>query len=128
MELNGRVIVITGAARGIGRALARRLASEQPEALIVAGVDESGAAKLAEEINATSIRCDVSREADIERLIDGVESEHGRIDIFCSNAGIAVGGGPEAKDADWQRIWNVNVMVHVFVARQLLPGMLSRRA
>ena len=127
MELNGRVIVITGAARGIGRALARRLASEQPEALIVADIDESGAAKLAKEINATSIRCDVSREADIERLIDRVESEHGRIDIFCSNAGIAVGGGPEAKDADWQRIWNVNVMAHVFVARHVLPGMLSRR-
>jgi len=82
---------------------------------------------LAEEINATPVQCDVSREADIERLVREVESLHGRIDIFCSNAGIAVGGGPEAKDADWQRIWEVNVMSHVFVARHVLPGMLARR-
>src|SRR6266576_3245430 len=127
MELTGRVIVVTGAARGIGRALAKRLTSAQPKALIVADIDGAGAAMLAEEINATPVQCDVSREADIERLVHEVESLHGRIDIFCSNAGIAVGGGPEAKDADWQRIWEVNVMAHVFVARHVLPGMLARR-
>src|SRR5437588_999371 len=127
MELTGRVIVVTGAARGIGRALATRLTSAQPKALIVADIDGAGAAMLAEEINATPVQCDVSREADIERLVREVESMHGRIDIFCSNAGIAVGGGPEAKDADWQRIWEVNVMSHVFVARHVLPGMLARR-
>src|SRR6266581_8063709 len=76
---------------------------------------------------ATPVQCDVSREGDIERLIHEVESVHGRIDIFCSNAGIAVGGGPEAKDADWQRVWEVNVMAHVFVARHVLPGMLRRK-
>jgi len=127
MELTGRVIVVTGAARGIGRALATRLTSAQPKALIVADIDGAGAAMLAEEINATPVQCDVSREADIERLVREVESLHGRIDIFCSNAGIAVGGGPEAKDADWQRIWEVNVMAHVFVARHVLPSMLARR-
>ncbi|TME40820.1 MAG: SDR family oxidoreductase [Chloroflexi bacterium] len=127
MELTGRVIVVTGAARGIGRALATRLTSAQPKALIVADIDGAGAAMLAEEINATPVQCDVSREADVERLVREVESLHGRIDIFCSNAGIAVGGGPEAKDADWQRIWEVNVMSHVFVARHVLPGMLARR-
>ncbi len=127
MELTGRVIVVTGAARGIGRALAKRLVSAQPKALIVADIDGPGAAKLAEEINATPVQCDVSREADIERLVHEVESVHGRIDIFCSNAGIAVGGGPETKDADWQHIWEVNVMAHVYVARHVLPGMLARR-
>src|SRR5438445_1652851 len=127
MELTGRVIVVTGAARGIGRALATRLTSAQPKALIVADIDGAGAAMLAEEINATPVQCDVSREADVERLVREVESLHGRIDIFCSNAGIAVGGGPEAKDADWQRIWEVNVMAHVFVARHVLPSMLARR-
>src|SRR5438445_9612829 len=127
MELTGRVIVVTGAARGIGRALATRLTSAQPKALIVADIDGAGAAMLAEEINATPVQCDVSREADVERLVREVESLHGRIDIFCSNAGIAVGGGPEAKDADWQRIWEVNVMSHVFVARHVLPSMLARR-
>lgn len=127
MELTGRVIVVTGAARGIGRALAKRFALAQPEAVIVADIDGSGAARLAKEINGTSVQCDVANEVDVKRLVDEVESAHGRIDIFCSNAGIAVGGGPEAKDADWQRIWEVNVMSHVFVARQVLPGMLARR-
>ncbi len=127
MELTGRVVVVTGAARGIGRALARRFAVEQTKAVVVADIDGSGAQAVAEEIGATSVQCDVSREADIERLIDLVESQHGRIDIFCSNAGIAVGGGPEAPDADWQRIWEVNVMAHVNVARHVLPRMLARK-
>src|SRR6266571_8277571 len=74
-----------------------------------------------------AIRCDVSREAEVAQLVEKVQIAKGRIDIFCSNAGIGVGGGPEARDADWQRIWNVNVMAHVFVARHVLPGMLARK-
>jgi NAD(P)-dependent dehydrogenase (short-subunit alcohol dehydrogenase family) len=74
-----------------------------------------------------AIRCDVSNEADVAQLVDKVHIAKGRIDIFCSNAGIAVGGGPEASDADWQRIWDVNVMAHVYVARHVLPGMLARK-
>ena len=127
MELKDRVIVVTGAARGIGRALARRFASDNPKAVVVADLDGRGAAATAHDIGGSSIQCDVSREADIERLVKHVESEHGRIDIFCSNAGIAVGGGPEASDSEWQRIWDVNVMAHVYVARHVLPGMLSRQ-
>lgn len=127
MELTDRVIVVTGGARGIGRALARRFASERPKAIVVADIDGRGAASTADEIGAASIGCDVSREADVERLVKHVESEHGRIDVFCSNAGIAVGGGPEAPDSEWQRIWEVNVMAHVFVARHVLPGMLARK-
>ena len=127
MELTNRVIVVTGAARGIGRALARRFASGSPKAVIVADIDGRGAAATAHEIGGASVTCDVSREADVARLIQHVESEHGRIDLFCSNAGIAVGGGPEAPNSDWQRIWEVNVMAHVYVARHVLPGMLARK-
>ena len=127
MELTNRVIVVTGAARGIGRALARRFALGSPKAVIVADIDGRGAAATAHEIGGASVTCDVSREADVARLIQHVESEHGRIDLFCSNAGIAVGGGPEAPDSEWQRIWEVNVMAHVYVARHVLPGMLARK-
>jgi NAD(P)-dependent dehydrogenase (short-subunit alcohol dehydrogenase family) len=127
VELTGKVIVVTGAARGIGRALARRFALAQPQAIVVADINGPGAATVAAEIGGASIPCDVSRDADVERLVDQVEAEHGRIDIFCSNAGIAVGGGREASDGDWQRIWEVNVMAHVFVARHVLPGMLARK-
>jgi len=127
MELTGRVIVVTGAARGIGRALARRFANADPKALVIADIDGDGAESVARETGATAITCDVSREADVERLVNAVQSSHGSIDIFCSNAGIAVGGGPEAPDAGWQRIWEVNVMSHVYVARHVLPGMLARK-
>jgi NAD(P)-dependent dehydrogenase (short-subunit alcohol dehydrogenase family) len=127
MYLTDQVIVVTGAARGIGRALARRLAEEGPKAVVLADIDGRGAAASADKIGGTSIGCDVSREADVMRLVQYVEEKHGRIDVFCSNAGIAVGGGPEAPDSEWQRIWEVNVMAHVYVARHILPGMLERK-
>jgi len=126
MELTERVIVVTGAARGIGRALVRRFAKERPRAIIVADIDSAGAQTVASEVEGDAVRCDVSDERDVALLIERAESSHGRIDLFCSNAGIAVGGGPEASDTDWHRIWQVNVMSHVFVARHVLPGMLER--
>jgi NAD(P)-dependent dehydrogenase (short-subunit alcohol dehydrogenase family) len=126
MDLKDRVIVVTGAGRGIGRALATRFAAENPAAIFVVDIDGRAAEIVAKDIDATPAQCDVSSERDIERLVEQVDKAHGRIDLFCSNAGIAVGGGPEASDADWQRIWNVNVMSHVYVARHVLPGMLAR--
>ena len=126
MDAAGRVIVVTGGAKGIGRALATRMAAAGAEAVIIADLDVTGALAVAREVGATAIACDVSRESDVKELVDRVESEHGRIDIFCSNAGIAVGGGPEASTEDWQRIWDVNLMSHVYVARHVLPGMLKR--
>jgi NAD(P)-dependent dehydrogenase (short-subunit alcohol dehydrogenase family) len=126
MDVAGRVIVVTGSARGIGRALATRFAREGAEAVVVADIDLDGASEVAKEIGGTAVQCDVSRESDVEKLVDRVQSAHGRIDIFCSNAGIAVGGGPETPTDQWQRIWDVNLMSHVFVARYALPAMLQR--
>jgi NAD(P)-dependent dehydrogenase (short-subunit alcohol dehydrogenase family) len=127
MEVADRVVVVTGGARGIGSALALRFAAAGAETVIVADVDADGAWAVARQIGGMAIRCDVSNEADVAQLVDKVHIAKGRIDIFCSNAGIAVGGGPEAADADWQRIWEVNVMAHVYVARHVLPGMLARK-
>ena len=127
MELKDRVIVVTGAARGIGRALATRFASADPRAVVIADIDGLRLEEVARQIGATAIQCDVSREPDIVRLITQIEATHGRIDVFCSNAGIAVAGGPEAPNDQWQRIWDVNVMSHVLVARHVLPGMLARK-
>ena len=127
MEVADRVVVVTGGARGIGRALARGLAARGAETVVVADLDADGALAVAQEIGGVAITCDVSREDQIAELVKQVMTTKGRIDIFCSNAGIAVGGGPDASNSDWQRIWEVNLMSHVFVARHVLPGMLNRK-
>jgi NAD(P)-dependent dehydrogenase (short-subunit alcohol dehydrogenase family) len=127
MEVINRVVVVTGGARGIGRALARRFAQAGAEAVVVADVDEDGARTVGREIDGMAFKCDVSREDDVADLVDKVQTSRGRIDIFCSNAGIAISGGPEASTSDWQRIWDVNLMSHVFVARHVLPQMLERK-
>jgi NAD(P)-dependent dehydrogenase (short-subunit alcohol dehydrogenase family) len=64
--------------------------------------------------------CDVSKASEIERLIDSTVATHGRIDLYCSNAGIATGRGVDADDDTWQRIWDVNLMASVHAARGLL--------
>jgi NAD(P)-dependent dehydrogenase (short-subunit alcohol dehydrogenase family) len=127
MNLLDKVVVVTGGANGIGRALCRRFAAEKAKAVFVADIDEAGAARVATEIGGTPVRVDVAREADLHRLVKQVTDKHGSIDLFCSNAGILFPGGEETSDADWQRIWNINVMAHVYGARAVLPGMLARK-
>jgi NAD(P)-dependent dehydrogenase (short-subunit alcohol dehydrogenase family) len=127
LEIAGSVVVVTGGASGIGRALCRRFAADG--ALVtVADRDDTRASEVASEIGAVAMRTDVAREADVHALVAQVVGTHGRIDLYCSNAGVGVGGGPEAGDADWQRSWDVHVMAHVYAARALLPGMIARHA
>jgi len=127
MNLRDKVVVVTGAANGIGRALCRRFAAEKANAIFVADIDEAGATRVASEIHGTSVKVDVARETDLHRLVKQVTDKHGAIDLFCSNAGILFTGGEETSDADWQRVWNINVMAHVYGARAVLPGMLARK-
>lgn len=126
MDLKDRIIVITGAASGIGRAMAQRFAAEGPKLIVCADRDDAGARATAASIGGVAFKVDVSREADLQTLIDTVEADHGPIDLFCSNAGIGVGGGAEASNDDWQRIWDINVMAHVWAARHLVPRMIAR--
>ena len=126
MNLKDRIIVVTGAASGIGRALAVRFAAEGAKLVVCADRDEPGAKATAEMMGGIAFKVDVSKEADIQALIETVETDHGPIDLFCSNAGIGVGGGAETPDADWQRIWDINVMAHVWAARHLVPIMSAR--
>lgn len=126
MDLKDKVVVVTGAASGIGRALCVRFAAEGAKAVVCADRDEAGAQATARMAGGRAFRTDVSREADLVALIDRVEAGVGPIDLFCSNAGIAVGGGAETPDEDWQRIWDINVMAHVWAARHLAPRMAAR--
>jgi NAD(P)-dependent dehydrogenase (short-subunit alcohol dehydrogenase family) len=126
MLIKDRIVVVTGAASGIGRALARRFAQEGAKLVVCSDRNGDGVREVAEGIGGIAFETDVSREADIQRLIEQVEAEQGPIDLFCSNAGIGIGGGAEVSDEGWRRIWDVNVMAHVWVARHLIPRMIER--
>src|SRR5258708_19639462 len=126
MNLRGKVVVVTGGASGIGRVLCRRFAAEGAKAVVVGDVKAEAAALVANEIGGLAVETNVAREAEVVRLVSQVTRKFGQIDLFCSNAGILVTGGAEAADADWQRIWDINLMAHVYAARAVLPGMLAR--
>lgn len=128
MELRDKVVVVTGGANGIGRALARRFAAEGARGIAVADRDVEGAKAVAAELGARAraVTTDVGVEADIKALVAETEDAFGPIDLFCSNAGIGAGGGPDTPDEAWQRIWDINVMAHVYAARAVLPSMLAR--
>ena len=126
MEVKDKIIIITGAASGIGRAMARRFTAEGARQLIVADLNADGLREVAEEIDAHAIPTNVAIESEVTHLIKSAEKEYGQIDLLCNNAGIGVGGGPETSNEDWQRIWNINLMAHVYAARAAIPGMLAR--
>ena len=127
MKLQNKVVVVTGGGNGIGRALCQRFAADGAKAVVVADVDVEAARKVASEIHGFEYSVDVSSESDIQLLVDDVLKKHGQIDLFCSNAGIGVEGDCDVTNRDWQRIWDVNVMAHVYAARHVLPGMLARK-
>ena len=126
MDVTGKIIVVTGAAHGIGAALCHRFAAENAAHVIVSDIDQDAAIALAAEIKGTAIACDVSSETDIQNLVQQTEASCGPIDVFFSNAGITVKGGLETANDDWQTMWDVNVMSRLYAARAVVPGMLER--
>ena len=124
MTVNDQVCVVTGGAHGIGRSLAERFAAEGARAVVVADLDMAAAQQVAAGFGGLAIACDVAVEADLVRVLDTVEYAYGPIGLFCSNAGIAIDGGLEISDADWDRIMRINFMSHVWLARHLVPRML----
>ncbi len=126
MKVKDKVAVVTGGSNGIGAALCRRLAQEKAGAVIVADIDYQGAQALAEEIGGLAVQCDVAKEEEISKLVRKTEEQCGPVDVFFSNAGIMIQGLLEVSNADWQRIWDINVMSHIYGARAVIPGMLKR--
>ncbi len=126
MKLSGKHAVVTGGASGIGRALCRRFKAEGASGVVVADLDASGAKSVADEIGGLAVEVDVADEAQVKHLVETAEREYGPIDLLFSNAGIGLPGGVEVENEGWQKIWDINVMAHVFAARAVLPSMLGR--
>ena len=125
MEISGKVVVVTGAAHGIGEALCRRFAAEGAAGIVVADLDPRAKAFASELPSAHAVAADVSREPDVQRIVAEALDHYGRIDLFCSNAGIFTAGGEAVDDTAWDRIWRVNVMAHIYAARAVVPRMLA---
>ena len=126
MQLDNKIAVVTGGASGIGRALARRFVAEGAAKVVVSDINAEGAQAVADEIGGLAVPGDVGVEADVVNLVERTEAEVGPIDLFCANAGIAIGGGLETPEADWEKCWAVNVMAHIYVARAVVPRMAAR--
>jgi NAD(P)-dependent dehydrogenase (short-subunit alcohol dehydrogenase family) len=132
MNIAGKVVVVTGGASGIGKALVERFARDGAQAVVVADLNGDGASRVAEAVAGVGLKADVSREGDVAALVQEAERRFGRIDLFCSNAGVSVrdadlDNAASADNDGWALGWGVNVMAHVYAARHCLPGMIARR-
>jgi NAD(P)-dependent dehydrogenase (short-subunit alcohol dehydrogenase family) len=130
MQIKDKVVVVTGGASGIGKSLCERFAQEGARAVVVADIDLVGAEVTANSIEASVATLvagtDVGVEAQVNELVARSEDAFGQIDLFCSNAGIFTAGGENVATDEWQKIWDINLMAHVFAARAVLPAMLER--
>jgi NAD(P)-dependent dehydrogenase (short-subunit alcohol dehydrogenase family) len=126
VNLKGKVAVVTGAASGIGRAAALRFAREGTAGLVLGDLNVEALRAVAAEVQGLGVPCDVSKEADIGRLVAEAESEFGGVDVYFSNAGVIGRGGLEASDAEWERNWKIHVMAHVWAARAVVDKMVAR--
>ena len=123
--IDGAGAVVTGGGAGIGRALARGLAAAGAR-VVINDLDADAAAAVAEQTGGYAVPGDASTEQGVRDLIAAAREQLGWIDIYCSNAGIAVGTDPQTPDSVWQQAWDVNVMAHVRASRELLPDWLER--
>lgn len=131
MDIQGKTIVVTGGASGIGKALCERFSRDGAAHVVVADLDGVRAEAVAAAIGGHGFACDVSDEHQIQSLVAEVERRCGPIDLFCSNAGVVAmdtvaRNATSASNEAWMRSWGVNVMAHVYAARALTPLMAAR--
>jgi NAD(P)-dependent dehydrogenase (short-subunit alcohol dehydrogenase family) len=128
MEVAGKVVVVTGGASGIGRALARRFAHDGARGVAVVDLDGPGAEAVAAEIGggAVGVRADVARQEDVDALIGAAREAFGPVDLFCANAGVGAGTDLDTADDVWDMAFDVNVRAHILAARRLVPEWVER--
>ena len=128
MDIERKVVVITGGASGIGKAVGKLMVNKGADKVFLADLNENLLNKTAGEIGAIPIVCDVSNEESVKALVNEVTLQTKVIDIFMSNAGIYVEGDENTLNQEWMRNWSIHVMAHVYAARAVLPGMIKRES
>src|SRR5258706_9306787 len=128
MKIKDKVVVVTGAASGIGKALAARFAKEGARGVVCADLSVTDAMAVAASVGGLGLRCDVAQEGDMNELVVATLEKYGAVDIFCSNAGIIGRHGLDASLKEWHRTMDVNFMAHVLAARAVVPVMLKQGA
>jgi len=126
LELANKIIVITGAGSGIGRALAIRFKADGAKQIVAVDINAENAQATANMVDGVAMTADVSVEDDIVRVIETTEAQIGPIDLFCSNAGVGIGPDLNSPNSQWQTSWDVNLMSHLYAARHLVPRMVGR--
>jgi len=131
MQVADKIVVVTGGANGIGKALCERFHADGARLVVVADLEEENAKKVAESIGGIGYGVNVRDEAQIQAMVADVQENHGDIDLFCSNAGIiGLDGEPwwatSASNDIWNAMWDIHVMSHVYAARACLPKMIER--
>lgn len=126
MKLKDKIVLVTGGANGIGKALCERFAAEGAEKIFVADIEFENAEKVAESVNGKAFKLDVSDEENCKAIVTEILDETGRIDFVASNAGIGGGEGSlEVENEVWQKVYEVNVLSHIFLARAVIPKMIE---
>ncbi len=131
MDLKNKVVVVTGGGNGIGKALCERFAAEGARHVAVVDLELDAAQAVAATLDGSAHQVDVRDESQIAAMVATVEREQGRIDLFCSNAGIIKTDAPQwwatsASNDVWAAMWDIHVMSHVWAARACLPAMIER--
>lgn len=127
MKLHDKVVVVTGAANGIGEAFARRFSAEGAK-VVVTDVDEPNLARVADSIGSVGVAADITLEDNVRAVADAARRAYGEIDVWFSNAGVSGPREPGDVQANelWSVGWNLHVMAHVYAARHVLPSMIER--
>lgn len=129
MRIKDKIILVTGGANGIGRALCERFYKAGAEKIFVADIDFKNAKQVAESVGGKAFKLDVSEEANCKQIVTEILAKCGRIDLVCSNAGIGGAEGClEVTNDVWQKIYEVNVLSHIYLARAVFPSMIERGA
>ena len=127
MKVADKIILVTGGANGIGKALCERFHADGAAKIYVADIDFETAEKVAESVDGKALKLDVASEENCQQVVEEILSESGRLDFIASNAGIGgAEGSLEVANEVWQKIYEINVLSHVYLARAAFPSMIER--